>query len=127
MPNSIKRRGLLLCSVLLASSLASCAPMMTNPAQQVRVLNGSASLEVERVPLATFSENTPDTAYVQFPECGTTVVLAAEVRRVGTEKARLVCQDSPAAAIGVVGIGLVFLGVGWFVFDALLNGIVGTR
>lgn len=101
--------------------------MMGNPAQQVRVLNGSASLLVESVPLAAFSTTTPDTAYVQFPNCGTTVVLAAEVRRVGTEKARQVCQDSPAAAIGVVGIGLVFLGVGWFVFDALLNGIVGTR
>lgn len=124
----MKTRSSLLCSVLLASSLASCAPMMRNPAQQVRVLNGSASLLVERVPLASFTETTPDTAYVQFPECGTTVVLSAEVRRVGTEKARLVCQDSPAAAIGVVGIGLVFLGVGWFVFDYLINHvIVGTR
>ncbi|MFB9995055.1 hypothetical protein ACFFLM_24195 [Deinococcus oregonensis] len=110
MTTSVRMRGLVLCCVLLASLLASCAPLIQNPARQVRGLNRSASLLVESVPLAAFTGSTPDSAYVQFPDCGTTLVLAAEVRRVGTEKARLVCQDSPAAAIGVVGIGLVFLG-----------------
>lgn len=124
-----------LCSLILAASLASCAPTMQATGQTTyrpTIRSGAWILLLERVNLSKLTDTTPETSYIEFPECGkTTVVLVKDVRAMGVEQAQLACQAFAKSQTNffLTGLGIVaaasLIGSLFFVFiiDSIIKSL----
>lgn len=86
-----------LCALALTASLASCAPTIQGPSGEPYVPKtqvGMGMLFVERVQVAALNDQTPDSAYVEFPDCFNAVIQVADVRKLGVEKADEACRET---------------------------------
>lgn len=90
-------RVTLMITLALTVSLASCAPSVQTGPAAVRppdIRLGAAMLFVPRVNVAQFTEATPDDQFVIFPDCRNGVVAAADVKRLGVERAATACREA---------------------------------
>ncbi|GMA14049.1 hypothetical protein E5F05_18600 [Deinococcus metallilatus] len=129
----MKRKVLPLSALLLLASLSSCAPTLQGPAgaYRPRTQIGVGMLAVQRVPVSALNEATPNTAYVEFPDCFNVVVSVEDVRKLGVEPAREACQETSrnvmrgtGTLLGALAVGGAILG--YFVvklFITLFSGI----
>ena len=126
----MKRTTLPLSTLLLAVSLASCAPTVQGPdgaAYRPQTQSGFGTLLVQRVPLSDVTAATPDTAYVQLPGCLNSVISVADVRKLGADAALQVCQGTDLNIVGTVAGIAVVSGVGFaLIFSGLLNSLTGA-
>lgn len=93
----MKNRVNFMCALALTASLASCAPTMQTPAGESytpKTQFGVGMLAVQRVNIAAHYEQTPDSAYVEFPDCFNAVISVEDVRNLGVDKARDACRET---------------------------------
>lgn len=97
----MKRRVNLMCSLALVASLASCAPAFQKPPDKFytpKTQVGISSLFAQKVKIAELTDQTPDAAYVEFPNCSLAVIQVKDVRLLGPQKASELCRKSSDAA-----------------------------
>jgi hypothetical protein len=102
------------------------------PTYRPTIRSGAWILLLERINLSKLTDTTPDTSYIEFPECGkTTVVLVKDVRAMGVEQAQLACQAFAKSQTNffLTGLGIVaaasLIGSLFFVFiiDSIINSL----
>ena len=92
----MNRTTLPLSTLLLAASLASCAPTVQGPMGGYRpnVVTGVAYTLATKIPVAQIAEATPDATYATFDDCARVAVSVGDVKKLGVEAADQVCRDT---------------------------------
>ncbi len=107
----MNRTTLPLATLLLAASLASCAPTVQRPPDSYRpnVVIGVPYNLATKIPVAQITDATPDATYATFDDCVRVAVSVGDVRKLGVEAADQVCRDT-VASIGDVLQGVTVFG-----------------
>ena len=118
----MNRTTLPLATLLLAASLASCAPTVQGPMGGYRpnVVAGVPYLLAVKVPALQITDATPDSSYATFDDCPQLAVAVGDVRKLGVEEADRVCRETKQN-INVLGTA-VNTGTGIVLFIAGLLG-----
>ncbi len=109
----MNRKTLPLCTLLLAASLASCAPSLQGPdgtAYQPNVVVGIAYAAAIRVRADQIKSQTPGEAYATFDDCPQAAVSVIDVRKLGIGAADQVCRQARSSTdtfgVALIGVGL---------------------
>ena len=105
----MNRKTLPLCSLVLAASLAACAPMLSGPLEaelqtkgveqtyKPDVVGGLTFPFATKIPVEQITDATPGTTYATFADCVQVAVSVADVRKLGVQAADAVCRDISAS------------------------------
>ncbi|WP_102128056.1 hypothetical protein [Deinococcus planocerae] len=135
------RLWLLLVPVLLSSCVPSTQVSLTADVPSARVvsISGGYRLSSALVPLGEVTAQTPDTAYVTFPECSTAAVAVPDVRRLGPDAALQACRAGDQAltrgrqtalALGAAGLVAFSVFLAWTIAqvgNTLQDAFTGAR
>ncbi len=125
----MKNRVTVMCSLMLAASLSSCAPSFTAGGADIKV--GHDVANVQRVYLKEIRDDTPQAAYVLLPDCSNGAVALRDVRRLGPQRAAQLCNEAVAkppvdtcgmtVMAGAIATGFLLY---YFVFKSKVDGAV---